>query len=167
MSSSPLLQLEGAFEGMSRLWMVPGDPPRDSLTTALLAPAAQGRFLSLAYTWSEGGQPQDGLIVISADPERPTCTATWVDSWHMGDTMMHCTGTLAPDGVVSVLGHYAAPPGPDWGWRITLTPESDAAFVLRMFNITPDGAEMLAVEAPYTRRRSCPPPPSDTLGARS
>lgn len=70
----------------------------------------------------------------------------------MGDTAMHCAGTLTLDGVASVQGRYAAPPGPDWGWRITLTPSSDAAFVLRMFNITPDGTEMLAVEAPYTRR---------------
>jgi hypothetical protein len=52
---------------------------------------------------------------------------------------------------LSVAGTYAAPPGPDWGWRITIEPQSPAAFRLRMYNISPAGPSDLAVEAIYAR----------------
>jgi hypothetical protein len=67
------------------------------------------------------------------------------------DAMMSCTGSEQPDGTVSVIGHYAAPPGLDWGWRITIQPQTADQFKLLMHNITPDGEEMLAVEAIFSR----------------
>ena len=63
---------------------------------------------------------------------------------------MQCTGKTETNGAVSVLGYYAAPPDPDWGWRITLQPDSANRFRLIMYNITPDGEEILAVEAVFT-----------------
>jgi hypothetical protein len=49
------------------------------------------------------------------------------------------------------VGSYAAPPGPDWGWRIEIAAEQCKALRLVMFNIWPDGKEELAVEAAYVR----------------
>ena len=49
---------------------------------------------------------------------------------------------------LSLLGSYAAPPGPDWGWRIVLEPLSET-LQIRMDNITPDGEDLPAVEATY------------------
>ena len=63
---------------------------------------------------------------------------------------MPCSGSAA-EAAVSVKGHYAAPPGPDWGWRITVQLESAEQFRLIMHNITPDGEEMVAVEAVFSR----------------
>ncbi len=70
---------------------------------------------------------------------------------------MLCEGDIQPDGAARVKGSYAAPPGPDWGWRITIKPPINApgsgeSFRMTMHNITPDGEEMLAVEAAYTRQ---------------
>jgi hypothetical protein len=110
---------------------------------------AQGKFFELHYSWADEGQPQEGVLVLGQSQEK--LTAAWVDSWHMQDTMMQCTGTLSSDGIVSVVGHYAAPPGPDWGWRIALQSDSTDQFRLIMYNITPDGEEMLAVEAAFLR----------------
>lgn len=81
------------------------------------------------------------------------CDAVWVDSFHNSHRMMPCTGAVAGTASVSVRGRYAAPPGPDWGWRTELVHADDATFVMRMFNITPDGQEALAVEATYRRSR--------------
>jgi hypothetical protein len=53
---------------------------------------------------------------------------------------------------LAATGRYAAPPGPDWGWRIELVGEGPDVLVLRMLNITPDGEEALAVEARLTPR---------------
>lgn len=66
---------------------------------------------------------------------------------------MALTGMLAGSGEVAVEGSYPAPPGPDWGWRITLEQPSADALLMRMYNITPDGTAALAVEASYSRRR--------------
>jgi hypothetical protein len=63
---------------------------------------------------------------------------------------MVCTGLIDKYGLVDVLGSYSYPPGPDWGWRITLSPGEDE-LEMRMFNIHPEGQEDLAVEASYRR----------------
>lgn len=53
-------------------------------------------------------------------------------------------------GVIDVRGSYAAPPGPDWGWRFIIAP-AQMSLGLVMYNITPAGQEALAVEASYVR----------------
>ena len=64
---------------------------------------------------------------------------------------MALRGTAETDGSITVHGTYAAPPGPDWGWRIDLLPGNGSALRMVMYNITPDGQEVVAVEADYTR----------------
>jgi hypothetical protein len=52
-----------------------------------------------------------------------------------------------------VRGSYAAPPGPDWGWRTDVTPNAERLRVV-MHNVWPEaqgGKEELAVEAVSTR----------------
>ncbi|UCF18623.1 MAG: DUF1579 family protein [Gemmatimonadota bacterium] len=69
----------------------------------------------------------------------------------MGERVMACAGTADADGAIDVRGAYAAPPGPDWGWRIELRPGADRTLNLVMHNIHPDGGAMLAVETEYRR----------------
>ena len=60
------------------------------------------------------------------------------------------TRIVDESGVVTVLGSYAAPAGPDWKWRTTITPR--AAFEIAKFNFSPDGEETPAFESRYMRR---------------
>ena len=70
----------------------------------------------------------------------------------MGDKAMVCAGPRPDALTLAVQGSYAAPPGPDWGWRIEITPEPAGALRIKMYNIWPGGAqEALAAEATYTR----------------
>lgn len=147
-----LAELSGRWQGSNRLWLDPNEPARESVATAVCQTVAQGKFFHLHYTWADEGQPQEGVLLLGQSQQE--LSAAWVDSWHMQDNIMHCTGPTGSDGPVSVIGHYAAPPGPDWGWRITLQPDSANQFRLIMHNITPDGEEMLAVEAIFERERS-------------
>ena len=62
---------------------------------------------------------------------------------------MHLQGSVR-DGEISCKGKYAAPPGPDWGWRITLSSSEDSV-TMKMYNAMPTGEEMIAVEAVYTQ----------------
>lgn len=141
--------LAGKWQGTNRLWLGPNEPVRESAATAVCQPVAQGKFFSLHYTWADEGKPQDGVLLLGQYQQQ--FSATWVDSWHMQDGMMPCTGGAQAGGAVSVIGHYAAPPGSDWGWRITIQPQSTDQFKLIMHNITPNGEEMVAVETVFTR----------------
>ena len=147
-----LAPLAGAWVGINRLWFLPTDPPFESATTLALEPVAQGVVTLIRYTWSHDGAPQAGVILVPHAATTPEQDAlTWIDSFHTGGTFTHFRGGLTDGGGLSVLGAYAAPEGPPWGWRITLEPDEGEAITLRMYNITPEGEEMLAVEAGYTR----------------
>lgn len=143
----------GRWTGVYRLWFSPDAPVIECATTAEIGTAGVGRFLTIRYDWSHEGKPLEGLLMLGDDPDASRCGAVWADSFHNGHRMMPCTGTLAADRPVSVRGSYAAPPGPDWGWRTELTHPGNDSFVMRMFNIMPDGLEVLAVEAMYRRSR--------------
>ena len=64
---------------------------------------------------------------------------------------MLCQGQASDNGNVSVTGLYAAPSGPDWGWRIEIKAGAMELFELDMVNISPEGTETLAVRASYQR----------------
>jgi len=139
----------GRWAGSNRLQDPHTNKADDSAATALLTPVLNGRFLRFDYTWAYKGAAQEGSLLIGGD-KAGAVTAYWIDSWHMGDLAMTCRGSVELDGIVSVRGSYAAPPGPDWGWRIDLTSDG-CKLRMVMFNIWPDGREDLAVEADYTR----------------
>lgn len=148
--SKMIATLVGQWQGTNQLWLDPARPARESAATAVFQLIAQGKFATLQYTWADEGQPQSGLLLFGANGQQ--VDAAWVDSWHMQDAMMHCTGDVQPDGAISVLGSYAAPPDPDWGWRITVRPFPNDQFSLIMHNISPEGKEMLAVEIMFSRQ---------------
>jgi len=135
----------GAWTGSNRLWMMPGSDAEESAATATVSFSGQGKFAELRYTWSTEGDPEDGLIVL-----RGGVQAVWGDSWHTPDGFYLWNGEIL-DCVVVVRGSYPAPTGPDWGWRIEIDARQTDRLRLSMFNITPDGEEMLAVQAVYSR----------------
>ena len=144
--------LAGRWTGVNLLRVSSGEPIRESAASANVATSAGGRFFTMAYTWSNGDTPQDGLIVLGHEQNTDAVTAVWVDSWHMGDALMKCEGREGAPGMVSVRGHYPAPPGPDWGWRIFIdASRPDGTFRMLMYNISPEGHEEWAVEATFAR----------------
>jgi hypothetical protein len=143
----------GAWEGSNKLWFDPSAPHFESVTTAELSLAADGRFAVLRYDWTHEGARHEGLLLVGEDASAGRCDAAWVDSFHNSHRMMPCSGPLTIDGVLRATGSYPAPEGPDWQWRVELSCGSGQRLLLRMFNITPDGREALAVEAWYDRRR--------------
>ena len=144
--------LVGTWAGTKHLWM--GPPPAAAQTSDSrleVSAAAKGKFLSLSYSWSFEGEGQEGLMILGNNNPAEEATAAWIDSFHMSGKVMYCRGTVGDDGKASVLGSYEAPPGPDWGWRITLQAQPSGGLLLEMYNITPDGDEALAVRGEYRR----------------
>jgi hypothetical protein len=144
-------KLVGEWEGQNDLYFMPGDPVRESESAAAVALVAKGQFVKIEYTWAFEGDPQEGLLLIGREDDDNGVKVVWVDSWHTAGRFMISEGTIAEGETISAHTSYSAPPGPDWGWR-TVIESSDASFKIVMYNISPEGEEMLAVDATYTRR---------------
>ena len=143
--------LIGEWRGRKQLYLEP--PPAAAITSPSslsIGAVAGGSFLQLNYTWSYEGAEQTGVMLFGYD-DPGAATAAWVDSFHMSSKIMFCTGSAA-DGAAELRGSYEAPPGPDWGWRITIRSVSANELQILMHNITPEGQEDLAVQADFTRR---------------
>ena len=141
----------GTWTGTNRLQDPSMNVADESPSTAALSLVAGGKFIRMDYTWTYQGAAQDGSLLIGYESGAGVVTAHWVDTWHMGEAVMALRGTAETDGSIMVQGTYTAPPGPDWGWRIDLLPGNGSALRMVMYNITPDGQEVVAVEADYTR----------------
>lgn len=147
--------LSGRWTGLNTLWFMPEDPARESDATATVSRDDDGA-LTIAYTWAYEGTPQRGTLTVHAEPDAGGVAAVLSDSWHTGGKPMAFRDDADSDGLVALLGTYAAPPGPDWGWRIVVDARGADAFHMLMDNITPEGEETRAVEARFTRTSSAP-----------
>ena len=146
-----LAALAGHWEGTNKLWLDPTAPVRESDSILIISLAAGGKFARFDYCWEYEGAVQEGLLVVGSAGQASPAQAVWIDAWHMQDLFMILEGSLESNGGFSVNGAYAAPPGPDWGWRIALEPQDAHTFRFTMYNITPEGLEFLAVETIYRR----------------
>jgi hypothetical protein len=151
MALDRLLQLAGEWRGRSTLQ----DPemglqPDTSESTLMVSPLLDGRFVRMDYTWSYHGKPQSGSMLIGSRTKTGAASVHWIDSWHNGESVMACEGAET-DGGIDVRGSYAAPPGPDWGWRIAITANASGSLAIVMHNISPEGREQPAVEGQYSR----------------
>lgn len=144
-------RLVGDWRAISRLWLSPDDPVRESESLAAIRAVGRDQFNELEYSWAFDDRPQVGRLILGQDPGSHAVKAVWFDSWHMKNDFMVCLGGVDPTGVVAVKGEYAAPPGPNWGWEILIEPDAQGGFSLSMYNIPPNGEPELAVEARYTR----------------
>jgi hypothetical protein len=151
---STFASFTGAYAGTNRLWLDPSAPPAESATTLTAGTTAQGKFLTLAYTWSHEGAPHDGLMVVGQNPEGGVVQVSWVDSFHTAEKIMSFDGVINPDGSIVVKGSYTMEGYGTWGWHITLLPPTGDSFTLKMDNIDPDGTHYPAVEGVYKRTSS-------------
>lgn len=140
----------GRWQGTSTLEDPHSGIADESASTAAVTPVLDGRFVRIDYTWSYQGKPQEGSLLVGMQKKAGIATAHWIDSFHNGEKVMACTGSASDDGGVSVRGSYQAPPGPDWGWRIDVTPAEDTLRIVH-HNVWPEGKEELAVDSRYTR----------------
>jgi hypothetical protein len=140
----------GDVAGLIHLLESPDAAGEDSRSTLEIGPALGERFVHLDQRWSYHGKPQQGTLLVGFDPESNIASVHWIDTWHMGHKVMACSGRMTDHGGVDVRGSYAAPPGPDWGWRITIDAVPKTRIDIMMFNVNPaDGGEQLAVRGTF------------------
>jgi hypothetical protein len=144
-------QLTGDWAGTKLLRLEPGVPDRITPSNLTVSTVAGGRFLSLAYTWSFDGKPQEGFMMVGYDKNDGLTTIGWGDSFHQNSKVMLSEGVIHPDGEIDVKGYYGMPGQTPWGWRTTIK-ATPTGLLLEMYNCEPDAAEELAVRGDYTRR---------------
>jgi hypothetical protein len=139
----------GHFSGTSMLRDPEYGIDEQCVSDATLTAVLGGRFLRIDYDWKYRDEPQEGSLLLGHDPKSGEATAYWVDTWHNGFRGMFLTGERSAPGLFSLRGSYAAPPGPDWGWRMHIHMVEGNSLKIVMHNVTPDGREELAVESRY------------------
>lgn len=141
----------GSWRGTNLLYYPPNEPPAASPSEMTVTPLLGGRFVRLAYTWAFGDQAHEGEMLVGHVPKESQASMHWIDTFHYGRKVLALTGATEDGAPLSVRGSYPAPPGPDWGWRITVeTAEAGKALRIVMYNIEPDGPDDIAVEMAYT-----------------
>lgn len=151
MAHAALSGLEGSWTGTNYLWLRPDLPPQESVSLAEVTTVAGGNFLSLVYNWAEENGPQDGLLLVNGRTADSGATSVWADSFHTAPGLMRFKTAVGEDGTAVLEASYPAPEGPDWGWRIVIDPTPAPDFHMVMFNITPEGEALKAVEVVYQR----------------
>jgi hypothetical protein len=143
-------KLVGMWNGMNKLIMRPEDPIHESEAGACIGLEAKGKFLKLNYEWSFKGEKQEGLLLLNVNNETKA-KSVWIDSFHQNSDFMIAEGNSTEE-KISTKANYTQPEYSDWAWRICLETDVDDSFSLTMFNIFPDGKEVLAVDARFKRR---------------
>jgi len=141
----------GSWQGKNRLHDPHTNAPDDSPSSLQVSPLLSGKFVRLQYTWQYQGTPQEGVLLAGYEADADIIKAYWIDSWHMGDKLLTLSGKPLKDNKIDLRGSYAAPPDPDWGWRIMIAIGEAQGLQILMYNVTPDGQEAPAVEAGYAR----------------
>jgi hypothetical protein len=141
----------GSWRATNRLWFTPTSDVIESPIALTLDVAVGDVVCALRYEWTYDDAVHTGILLVH-DPAGATAPdMVWSDSFHTGSTLMPFRQGERTDTSIVATGSYAAPPGPDWGWRIALISETSNDLLIQMYNITPTGEEGLAVEARLTR----------------
>jgi hypothetical protein len=141
----------GHWKGTHRLilsWLP--EPDFNSVSNMVIKAAANSKFLMLSYDWIHEDVVQEGILLIGNNNKQSEVTASWIDSWGMGGKIMNCYGRMNEKGDISILGSYEVANSTNWGWRMEIPVPTDNNFQIKMYNVSPDGEESLAVDANYT-----------------
>lgn len=122
----------GKWVGTNKLWF---DDPARPLVSDGTATVSEDR---LDYSWAYEDRTQTGAIVFRGD------VAEWTDTFH-ATTMMRCAVTRDAK-EISTFGKYIGGGDAEWGWRTVIELLEPDHFMMRMYNIEPDGREFIAVE---------------------
>lgn len=146
--------LVGSWDGNTRTWFEKDILADESPMRGRISMVLDGRFLSYEYQGSINGKPFEGKMLWGYDLGLQKCQVSWIDTFHTGTSILQSEGHETGNGF-SVLGSYSGQGMPEpWGWRTELEIINSDQFLIRAFNISPEGEEAKATETIYHRIKS-------------
>ena len=146
-----LAQMAGDWEGSFRLWFAQDDLACEAPQRGRIRSVLGGRFLTHEYESRFNDETIEGFVIYGYHLDDGNWESAWVESFGTGTSIMFSTGGGSapyPD----VLGSYGdGQGGPRWGWRTRLEQPDPDSLIITMFNLSPQGEEMRAVETRYSR----------------
>ncbi len=141
-----LLSLIGTWDGRTRTWFEKDVLADESATSSKIIALLNKRFIRYEYRGVINGKTHEGLMVWGFDLGNNKCVCSWIDSFHMGTGIMFSEGEETSNGF-SVTGQYSNSEMLEpWGWRTELEIINSDQFILRAYNISPNGEEAKAIE---------------------
>lgn len=138
-------ELNGLFYGKQKIWMEPGEAVFESPIAAEVENKKNKQAITISYTWRYNNETVKGSFLIEPKNER-NYSCIWEDTWHNKNTAMLLEGQLQGSKIFSFVGSYGTKDNTLWGWKIKIVPGNTGIFTIYMYNISPDGQEMLAVD---------------------
>lgn len=144
--------LVGKWKGTNRVWFSEDELVDESVMEGTIRAVLNGRFIIHEYTGTFQGKPIEGVCMIGYDLAQKKFQSAWVDSFHMSTGMMFSEGDPVSNEMM-VLGSYLSMGEitEEWKWRTTIDLVSENEMIITMYNISPGGDEVKAVETKYTR----------------
>lgn len=121
------------WAGEGELWL---DPKGNEVTTYPCSMTVEDGVVR--YRWTYEGKTHEGSLTLRDGG------ADFTDTWH-SPQLTPCDAIAGSWAMVDVAGTYAAPEGPPWGWRTTVSLRPSGELVLQMTNFTPWGEHGRAV----------------------
>ena len=146
-----LAGLVGNWQGNTRTWFEKGVLADESPMRGKINWILGERFLNYEYEGVLNEKPYQGKMLWAYDLGNEKCQCSWVDTFHMGTGILQSEGQATKNGF-EVTGKYGwiGIPAP-WGWRTELEIINSDQFIIRAFNISPEGDEAKATETIYHR----------------
>lgn len=149
-----LTRAAGTWDGINRMWMMPGMDPFEAPCVAVMTPVMDGRYIRVEVDGEMGGMGRyNGFGLYGYDNTEGQFQSVWIDNMSTG--MMVGTGELSDDGTTLTWNmRYTCPARKH---PITLREVErhidENTMVMEMFGPDHEGNEYKMMEIRYKRRK--------------
>lgn len=146
-----LNQFVGAWDAKASFWMVPGQPPMESVGVMVNTMILGGRWLRQEYKSEMFGAPFEGIGHWGYDNVENRYVATWMDSQSTYMMLMHGTPFDAATQTFTSTGEFKDPSGVTVKQKHVVTVQGPDKHTFTAYNVT-DAGDAKMMEFVYTRQ---------------